>query len=524
MDHDQNNNNENQQIPGEEEEEEAFIDLDDAVEVEVDDSVPMDDDDNDDENENENIHESGNLNIEEHGETNQNQQPDMSIYTIKSHSSSSVYCVDTHFVNNHKLLSIISGGGDDKAFLHIVSPIDKQIQTILLAHPHSDSISAVAFNTPYITDDRTKTPHYIAVGSYDGTVALYNPDDSSSISNNSKPPIQVLDGPTDVEFISFHPKGGSVLLAGSISDGTMWMYHLPTKKCLQVFVGHECMTEGGGVTSGCFTPDGKFALSIGMDGTLRIWAPRTGVCRHVFKLCHTTTTQQQDAEEGSSGLTCLDVDGGQDGQLAIAGGEDGNAYVVHLQGRKLVSTLRHFDPSSFTSPSTSTLANNNKMDVDEGNEGEDEEDMYMTSVEAVKFAPKIVNHNWVATGGSDGLIKIWDLTHDCYCRQTCKVVSSSNGSSSGGVTRLVWHSTLPLIFASYADGAVRLWDARNGQLLHTMTGGGDASGENQINDISVQFIGGNDVSSAVVVTAVDDGTVKIFDVDVHQILKTNQVS
>ena len=57
-----------------------------------------------------------------------------------------------------------------------------------------------------------------------------------------------------------------VLLAGSISDATVWMYHLPTKKCLQVFVGHECHEEGDGVTAGTFTPDGKFALSIGMDG------------------------------------------------------------------------------------------------------------------------------------------------------------------------------------------------------------------------------------------------------------------
>merc|ERR1719491_72467 len=143
-------------------------------------------------------------------------------------------------------------------------------------------------NTKYVSKDGTKTPNYLAVGSYDGTIALYDPITGVKI--------QVLDGPTDVEFLSFHPKGGSVLLAGSIADATVWMYHLPTSKCLQVFVGHECNSEGGGVTTGSFTPDGKFAVTAGMDGTLRLWAPRTGLCKHVFKLAVTN----DDAGAGNS--------------------------------------------------------------------------------------------------------------------------------------------------------------------------------------------------------------------------------
>jgi len=179
-----------------------------------------------------------------------------------------------------------------------------------------------------------------------------------------------------------------VLLAGSIADGTVWMYHTPTSKCLQVFVGHEA-----GVTACSFTPDGKFALSASQDGTLRVWAPKTGLSRHVFRF--------NDTE--AAALTCMGINGGVDGQLVICGSENGAAYVAHVGKKKVVATLRHAEV-------TPTGAGG--MDVD------GEEEVLTSSVEAVAFAPSAVNTNWCATGGMDGLLKIWDLT-TCQCRQIC---------------------------------------------------------------------------------------------------------
>lgn len=44
-----------------------------------------------------------------------------------------------------------------------------------------------------------------------------------------------------------------------------------------MFAGHD-----GGVSCGLFTVDGKNVCSGGEDGTVRIWGPKTGACKHVF--------------------------------------------------------------------------------------------------------------------------------------------------------------------------------------------------------------------------------------------------
>ena len=239
-----------------------------------------------------------------------------------------------------------------------------------LVHPHSDSVSCTALNSRYIHADVSgrRQRELLAVGSYDGCIALYDLDDVRGRAGGSgadegativQDPALLLEGPTDVEYLSFHPRGGTVLLAGSVADGTVWMYHVPPSwtttggggvgRCMQVFVGHE-----GGSTCGGFTPDGRWVITAGVDGTCRIWAPRTGASRHVFRLVD-GGRRGHDVEDDENlmmggGLTCLALGGGQDGQLAACGGEDGCAHVVHVSGRKVLARLVHNDGSSNVVP------------------------------------------------------------------------------------------------------------------------------------------------------------------------------
>ena len=306
--------------------------------------------------------------------------------------------------------------------------------------------------------------------------------------------MQALEGPSDVEWICFHPKGGTVLLAGSIADGTIWMYHTPSNSCLQVFVGHE-----GGVNAGAFTPDGKWAVSAGQDGTCRVWAPKKGTCRHVFRLVGIAGAGEGgEGQQPGPGLTCLAVGGGQDGQLAICGGEDGNAYVLHISGKKLLATLPHFETDV-----TNSASNNNNDNIDEGE---------ARSVEAVGFCPPANpgTAHWCATGGVDGVLKLWN-TNGALRGGTAQLRGRcvrEDCPRAAGITRLVWHPTLPLIICSYTDGLVGIWDARaGGKMVGTLTGHGD-----MINDMSVVFVEGSRSSgTVVVVTGSDDKMVKMFE-------------
>ena len=436
-----------------------FIDMKDAVEIKVDDDLPMEEDDD------------NNVALDQKSDGNQdegseNPVADMSNFQLRSHTDS-VYTVAS-FVENGSL-SILSGGGDDKAFQHKISGTNDARSTVTtpLSYPHTDTVSSVAYNIQFVGSDPKKTPRLAAVGSYDGSILIYDADTGVQKLK--------LEGPSDVEWISFHPKGGTVLLTGS-GDGTLWMFHIPLNRCMQVFVGHE-----QAVTAGCFSPDGKWALSASSDGTLRIWAPKTGMNKHVFRL-------------GEAGLTCMASKGGSDGMMVIVGGEDGKAHVCHIGSKKVVATLQHFEVP------TSTGTEN----MDEENEME-----YPMSVEAVGFSPS--QPNWCATGGVDGKLKIWDLTRDGQCRQVC---THSETNSTDSITRIAWHPTLPFVFAATINGAVRVWDARTGTLLHSLTSG---SAADQINDMEIQFLPDG---SAVVVAGADDNVVRVFELDVNSLKDT----
>lgn len=460
-----------------------YIDMNDVVEVKVDDDdVPMDDDDDNTEVVGTAADEQ-NMNSADHEAQQPAREPvvDMSKAKLETHSDA-VYSVACHFENGK--LMIISGGGDDKAYMHqigtampgSVAPISSQ----LLAYNHTDTVSCVAFNLDFVSEDAKKTPRLAAVGSYDGSIILYDPDTTEQKLK--------LEGPTDVEWISFHPKGGSVLLAGS-GDGTVWMFHIPLNRCLQVFVGHE-----QAVTAGCFSPDGKWALSASTDGTLRIWAPKTGMNKHVFRT-------------GEAGLTCIANNGGSDGMLVLAGAEDGQAHVCHIGTKKIVASLRHYEVPP-TPPSAA------------GDDDDEEVEMeYPMSVEAVGFFPG--QSNWCATGGVDGKLKVWDLANDGQCRQVCvppQQQQQQQGEQQGSdsITRLRWHPTLPLVFTTSISGKIRLWDARNGNLLTTLTGHTDV-----INDVDVQFL---ENGNAVLVSAGDDKMIRAFEVDANALLAQQTVS
>ena len=547
----------------------TFIDMNSAVEVDVPDVRPGEDDYNFDDDAmamvdvaamDEEVE--GGMGIDDDDDDQPIGRDDSSSHTFATHGDS-VYAISSHHDASTNALLIASGGGDDRAYLHIITGMmggstgsassGRTTRSVSLTHPHADTVSCSSFNSPYVNSDVSGKVQrqLLAVGSYDGCIALYDidelrkramiGDDGDSEGEGGDviafDPAILLEGPTDVEYVSFHPRGGSVLLAGSVSDGTVWMYHVPSTgnvgRCMQVFVGHE-----GGSTCGTFTPDGRWVITIGTDGTCRIWAPKTGASRHVFRLVE--RNGDEDGGGGGGGLTCLAVGGGQDGQLAACGGEDGCAYLVHVSGKRVLARLTHHEAGT---SSVATPRNNNDMHDDDDDDaggvggGEEEE---ARSVEAIGFCPSDVvgTSNWLATGGVDGVLKIWNtnvgggggaqMRHRCVrpCVRPRGVDEGDDDDDDdvgvamtmAGITRLRWHASVPLVLCSYTDGVVCAWDARSGTLVRTLAGHGD-----MINDMSVTFVGGVDggvgggkgvatgAMTTVVVTGSDDRTVKVFE-------------
>lgn len=491
-----------------------FVGEGDAVEVAVDDTVPMDDDDDD-------------MNDPEE---DQPSAPvvDMARFVLGAHKDA-VYAVASAITTDGRLC-LVSGGGDDKAYWHDIALAQQQpqqpivpITTPLESHyAFQDSVSAVASNYPFIGFDTTKPPNdaWMATGGLDGSIVLFRRE-MNGANGGAAVKTQTLEGPSsDIEWLCWHPKGGNVLLAGS-SDATIWMYHTTLKKCLQVFVGHE-----DAVTCGSFSADGKVALSASADGTVRIWGPKVGKCKHVFRFADpkagpppalTCMAIQQQSLEGSTGDAA---------QLIMVGSEDGQAHVCHVANKRHVTSLRHFDPTQHTNTS-STM----------GGEDEEEEVFLPSGVEAVGFCQS--NPNWCATGGMDGVLKIWDLSNQ-GCRHSCRVHTPNPATTSSppdtsltpeqpqtqaaprgdGITQLQWHPTLPLVITSTCRGQVHLWDARNGQLLQTLTGHTDV-----INDMNVSFVppvAPSVAGHAIIVTASDDKTVRIFDLDMDAAILQQQ--
>ncbi|KAJ1729722.1 60S ribosomal subunit assembly or modification protein, partial [Coemansia biformis] len=276
----------------------------------------------------------------------------------------------------------VSGGGDDKAY---VWRVDTGEQVAEL-EKHNDSVSSVQFS---------RDGSLVAAGGMDGKINVY------SVSDRKK--CAVLDGPDEIQWMDWHPKG-NVLLAGA-NDATLWMWSLPAGTFMNVFNGHSAP-----VTCGRFTHAGRNVVSGSEDGSLIVWDPKTAGI-----VCQFSSRDERFHQEG---ITCLDIS--KDDQVIITGSVDSTAKLTHVNGSILGS-----------------LENATE------------------SIESVGLCDCLP---LAATGSVDGTLNIWDV-NTLRLRATLKHEDS--------VTRLKWHADSPLLTSVSMDCTVRTWDARTGDCIRT---------------------------------------------------------
>ena len=275
--------------------------------------------------------------------------PDTSARAYRGHGDS-VYSVDVSADG----VWAATGSGDDSA--HVWRLADCAPLAVLPSG--SDTVSCVAFSA---------SGGLLACGSYDSVVRVYAMAAMVAAAPGGgavqPPPLHSLEGPSgDINFLAWHPKG-DVLLAGS-ADGTAWMWSAPAggaaATCMQVFAGHA-----GAVAAGLFTRDGRLVVTGGEDGSVRVWAPKTGACTKVFQL-------------GEAPVTSL-VSSPSDAAMVCAATMEGHARIINLTSQRIVLSVDHNDKEDSASVREAGGARAQA-------EADEEEDL--TSVERCGWGPR----------------------------------------------------------------------------------------------------------------------------------------
>ncbi len=90
------------------------------------------------------------------------------------------------------------------------------------------------------------------------------------------------------------------------------------------------------------------------------------------------------------------------------------------------------------------------------------------SITALKFHPN--SHDWLISGGEDGLVNVFDLRHT----DEDDALQQSLNTESGGVNKVgwVWHlsfdasnANCPLVYGVTDDNRIKIWHAANGDEL-----------------------------------------------------------
>ena len=219
--------------------------------------------------------------------------------------------------------------------------------------------------------------------------------------------ITALEGPTQgINWVLWHARG-AVLLAGS-EDATAWMWKLPEGSVMQIFSAHSAS-----VSYGAFVNNGRSVLTASEDGTVRVWNPRTGTVDHCL---HSGPMHEPRP------VTCLSAHATQ--PIFLFGSDCGDLKLAHAENGRLLATLPSHD----------------------------------ASVEHCGFCDAFA---LAASCGMDGKLCIWDLG-TFGLRHTC--------IHQAGVIELKWLKESPMILTCAISRDLRLWDARSGECLQTMTG------------------------------------------------------
>jgi WD40 repeat protein len=278
-----------------------------------------------------------------------------------------------------------------------------------------------------------------------------------------------------VTGISILPDGQFAI--SSSLDGTLREWDLANGHNTRVI-----KAQPDGVSAQVVSPDGNYAITSGWDGVVRIWDLRTWENRRTFKAHVEAVGVMAMTPDGRRIITGANdrlirvwsFDSGKMELELVGHGDLLRGLAVSPDGRTLVSgswdyTVRVWD-----------LDNGRPMHFLAGHE---------SWVRAVAISP---NGDFALSGGWDRSLKIWDLW-------TGEIVRSIDNFAAPIFSIKVLPDNKHFVTGG-GDGSVCLWDLENGQELHKFAG--HAGGVNGV-DITGE--------GRFAVTASDDRSLRIWD-------------